>query len=901
MRAASQQTLQTAPLRLRSKADLLLGALPWPLALLLLCAALWAWVLRSNAIEREHLRDKALAIAAAQSRAYASQLDRNLGQIDYILLSMKYHWLKSGGAVDLAEQVRAGLVPEGSEVSISVFDSDGAVVTSTCLDQIGKLRIAGRDYFNAHAASPDPGLRISRPMLSLLKRQVIVLSRRLDAPDGSFAGVIVAAVDPGALISVADETALGADDTVTVRRADGAFFSARKLGAAADGPMFRTDPAFAQPSGAGYRSGDWFRDGQARIVAWRSAARYPVVAIVGLSERALLDAHSSGAGQRVAIAAACSAALLLLAGCGMQRSARRLRQEHHWREVRAAYRLATENAREGFYMLRALHDGNGAVVDFLIEDCNERGAMYRGLPRQALVGSRLSAVLPLLFKEAMLPACRRAMEQGFYEDELYVPEHGERAPQWLHRRLIRSGVGLAVTLRDISDCKAHQQALLQLANTDPVTSLSNRHWLMAHLPAAVEAARQRRGMLALMYADLDDFKNINDTVGHAAGDALLKAAALRLQALMRPGDRIARLGGDEFTIILESVASADEVAAVAGRIGAALSAAFAIDASEKRHALRASIGISMFPRDGNDGDTLLKHADIAMYEAKAQGKGCYCFFEAAMAQRLHAELGREAGLRQAIADGELLLYYQPRVRADSGMLTSMEALVRWRHPARGLIAPDEFIPLAEKTGLIVPLGRQVIELACRQLAQWKRQGLPLVPVSINVSPCQISVGGVSAAVAEALRREGIPAELLEIEITESATVDEGGTAGEEIAALQAMGIRMYVDDFGTGYSCLAQLKQLDMDGLKIDRAFTMQLPGGPDDRALFEAIVSMAHAFRMRVVAEGVETSEQMRALQDLRCDEVQGYFVSRPVPADKAEALLRAGGMTRGFPAAQR
>jgi diguanylate cyclase (GGDEF)-like protein len=539
-------------------------------------------------------------------------------------------------------------------------------------------------------------------------------------------------------------------------------------------------------------------------------------------------------------------------------------------------------------MLRALSGPDKDIVDFLIEDCNERGAAYRGIPRLALIGSRLSRILPVLFSKNMFPACREAMINGFHEDEMYVPPRNERPAQWLHRRLIRTGNCLAVTLRDITEIKTHQQALMQLANTDPVTMLPNRHWLTAYLREAVANAAKNKTMLAVLFADLDDFKNINDTVGHVAGDALLKAAGLRLSAVVRPQDKVARLGGDEFTIIVEGPANQHEVTAMAERIIATLAEPFHVEYGEQTHSVRASIGIALYPRDGTDGDTLLRHADIAMYSVKAGGKGTYRFFESGLSQRRLARLRREAELKHAIAHGELVLHYQPRVNAITGELTSMEALVRWMHPLHGLIPPDEFIPLAEETGAIVPLGAQVIEMACARLALWKSQGLPVVPVSVNVSAKQICTGDVSRLLAAALARHALAPALIEVEITESATMGEGNSALAALADIQALGINLYVDDFGTGYSCLAELKRLRMDGLKIDRAFTSRLLKGEDDRALFTAIVSIARAFDMRIVAEGVETAEQLRALQQHACDEVQGYYISRPVPAQEVAELLR-------------
>ena len=861
----------------------------WPLVFGALAAALWTWALWMVEHEKRAIDERAFATAAAQSRAYADQLDRIVGQVDYIMLSLKYHWQQTAGDVNLEEQVNQGLVPVSAGMSVTIMDRRGDAVTSTLPLVKGGFNVAHRDYFKAHQADAKLGMAISRPMMGTRQRRpIVILSRRLDDAGGVFDGLIVVAIEPTYLSSFVDYTGLRAGDFIAARRRDGAFFAARLAdGVPASQPMLKADPVFATPSGLEKMAGERFVDGRARFVGWHSARNYPIVALVGLAEDGLMTAYANREQELRLIALAGSALLLLITGIGMTLTCWRIWRKQYAREVQATYRLATDSAREGFYMLRPLYDASRELTDFLIEDCNERGAMYRGVPRDKLIGSRLSAMVPALFQSHMLPACRQAMEYGFLEDEMHVPARGARPAQWLQRRLERSGMGLAVTLRDISDNKAHQEALVELANADPVTTLPNRHWLMRYLPTAIERARAGGTLMAVLFVDLDDFKNVNDTLGHAAGDELLRAAGLRLKALVRPDDSIARLGGDEFTVILESARSEDEVLAVAERIIAALGDAFTL-ADGSRHAVRASIGISLYPRDGDDGATLLKHADIAMYAAKADGKGNYRSFQPRLSELLVSRLNGQAELRQAISAGQLELHYQPRVLGQTGELSSMEALVRWRHPTRGLVAPDDFIPLAEESGLILPLGELVMSTACAQLAQWQAQGLPVVPLSINVSVRQIDKGGVSAFLAGCMALHRIDAAQIEVEITESATMANEGAGGAELAAIRALGVKLYVDDFGTGYSSLSQLKRLDMDGLKVDQSFTAQLDGGAEDLAFFTAIVAMAHAIGMRVVAEGVETAGQLRILQTLHCDEVQGYYVSAPVPAEAVPALLK-------------
>ena len=692
-----------------------------------------------------------------------------------------------------------------------------------------------------------------------------------------------------------DEIDFGEGDFIALRSAEGDFLiSKTKKGVQFKVANLLERWAHDAPSGMLYRSAEQYRDKKARIIAWNTAASYPIMVVVGVGEDSLRAEYEPRSREILLFAASGTLLLLVVAAGGMRRSMRKLSEVQHNREVNEAYRIATESANEGFYMLRPLYGKNRDINDFLIEDCNERGAMYKELPREALVGRTVVEAISKTLQPRMMGFLRKAMKTGFLEEEIQLPQKGSRAPQWLHMRIVRSSAGLAVTLRDITESKSHQQALVLMANADPVTSLPNRHWLMRHLPGAVDHARFTGTMLAVLFVDLDDFKNINDTLGHAAGDELLKAAALRLKGVIRPQDKIARLGGDEFTMVVESAQAREDVLAVTERVIQTLRSPFALANGECKHFLQASVGISLFPEDGSDPETLLRQADIAMYAAKSSGKGMYCFFEPNMERHLVMQLTRQTELRQGIGRGELVLHYQPRVRGDTGEITSMEALVRWNHPERGLIPPVEFIPMAEKIGLIVPLGEEVIRMACLQLARWKEEGLDVVPISVNVSAQQIDAGTVSAILDSALAGNGLDASLIEVEITESATIAEEGQAVEEMEAIQKTGIKVYVDDFGTGYSCLAQLKRLDMDGLKIDRAFTSQMLNSPADAALFEAIVSMAHALGMRVVAEGVETAEQLAALQALACDEVQGYFVSRPVPAARRGDCWKSASCSR-------
>jgi EAL domain-containing protein (putative c-di-GMP-specific phosphodiesterase class I) len=342
---------------------------------------------------------------------------------------------------------------------------------------------------------------------------------------------------------------------------------------------------------------------------------------------------------------------------------------------------------------------------------------------------------------------------------------------------------------------------------------------------------------------------------------------------------VARLGGDEFVIILEDVAAADEAAEIAQRVLAAFEEGFHY--RHRVHAIGASIGISLCPIDATQAETLLKSADIAMYAVKTAEKGSCRFFEPRMLQVLQDRLETEMQLRHALKNDELVVYYQPRIDLASGATSSLEALVRWMHPQRGLISPNEFIPLAEETGLIIPLGEVVIEKVFAQVASWARPGAPLVPVSINVSPRQLHEVDIPQLFSDAFNRHKVDPALIEVEITESSMVGEAERALEAIKALQSMGVKVLIDDFGTGYSSLSQLQELNFDVLKIDRSFTLKGNTSTEGEAFLDAIITMAHALGMHVVAEGVENMEQLKVLKRLQCDEAQGFLFSVPLPPE--------------------
>ena len=562
--------------------------------------------------------------------------------------------------------------------------------------------------------------------------------------------------------------------------------------------------------------------------------------------------------------------------------------------VRAGYRIASEGSNEGVYLFSAQRDANQNVIDFIVEDCNQRAASFVGKTRQDFVGTRLSDIDGGTNIHVSMAALLKGMASETSEDEFRVSPFGQLQASWIHRRLIRCGDNLAMTLCDVTAIKAHGQALARMENNDALTKLPNRHWLQGFLPGALERSAANGRMAALLVIDVDNFKNINDTLGHVAGDELLQAVAFRIRAAIRPNHPVVRLGGDEFMVVIEQVDATDEVAGIAARLINVFSDPFTLGGCAA-HAIRSSIGVSVFPEDGTEVETLLKHADIAMYAAKNSGKAHFEFYQPHLSELLLVRLGSEEALRQAIDGDQFVVYYQPRVNAHTGQLCSMEALIRWQHPHRGLVQPIDFISLAEDTGLIVHIGAIVLEKVCAQLAQWRDAGVPLVPVSVNVSSRQFVDTDLRTMFLTTMARHRIDPTLLEVELTESCMMGDDDHVINELAALQIIGLKLLVDDFGTGYSSLSQLQRLNFDVLKVDMAFTTALDKSKEGEVFFKAIVWMTHALGMRVVAEGVETAEQLRILQRLACDEIQGYLISRPVPASEMAVLMERGALFPG------
>jgi diguanylate cyclase (GGDEF)-like protein len=451
---------------------------------------------------------------------------------------------------------------------------------------------------------------------------------------------------------------------------------------------------------------------------------------------------------------------------------------------------------------------------------------------------------------------------------------------------LADNISFALENFDHADRRAEAEARIQyLATHDGLTGLPNRMMFNQLLDQNIKSARRHESKCAVLFIDLDRFKFINDSLGHAAGDALLVEVARRLRRCVRESDVVARLGGDEFVIVLNDVSDREQISTVARKILTGLIPALTLAGHDCR--TTGSIGIAMFPDHGDDAETLTKNADTAMYLAKEEGKNDFRFFSLEIESQSIERLMLESSLRHALELDQLSVQYQPKIDVVSNRINGVEALLRWTHPDLGTLAPMKFIPLAEETGLIVPIGRWVLETACAQNMAWQHQGLEPISMAVNLSPRQFLDEHLLQDIDDVLKKTGMPAHLLQLEITESMVMQNVDRAVKLLDDIQGRGVRLAIDDFGTGYSSMSLMKRFPIDTLKIDRSFVRDLTENPEDRAIATAIINMGKALGLTVVAEGVETTEQDAFLRNHSCDELQGYLFSRPVSADAIPSFL--------------
>ena len=826
--------------------------------------------------------------AVTLASSHAEQVAMTVATINEQTLTLQHYAEEGRARLNLLDQWNEGLFGARRVNGVAITDKDGNILTSTIVNPLVK-NISTLPMFGRYKSGELKGLHIFPPSAGMMSyRSIIRFMREVRSPGGEFNGIISIGCLPTYFLSASVHGRLGKQDYLSVLGADGTVYVRQtRDGIDAGQSKFIRPLNFEGATGFRELAGSQFTDGIPRYVAWAPIVGTQLFALSALSPDNALVAYRQS--KTVYLGWAMGWSLLFAAICiaGLLLYGRLLLRANEAERVKRTYRLATEGAGEGFYMLEPVRNEHGAVVDFSILDCNALAARFMDFGPADLIGKKVSELHASHYGTQLITLFRRALERGYDDAEVRLPESSRYNVQWINRKMVATEGSLAVTVIDISEKKQQEKALRDSANHDALTGLPNRYWLTTQLPRSVHNAQGANSCIALFFVDLDNFKDINDTLGHHAGDLVLQEAAARLQMAVRPQDAVIRLGGDEFTVLIEGVDNTADIQNLVERIIFELGRPVLVE-GKTISMLNGSVGISRYPHDAKNSEELLQHADVAMYVAKTNGKTCFAFYTPEIGQLRTGRLEVERELREAIANRDFVVHFQPRLNVRSGVVVGAEALVRWRHPTKGLIQPAHFIELAERTGLILEIGEIVIDMVCEQLEKWVRDGALLVPISVNVSPIQFNRRNVADFVIENVKRRAVPARFLEIEMTEAAILDSR-EAHTQFSALRAFGIKLLVDDFGTGYSSLAQMQFFRLDVLKIDQSLTSKLGKGPEAKVVYAAIVAMGHAMGMSITAEGVETQEQMTILSDLHCDDMQGFLIAYPLPGELFQEFLKA------------
>ncbi|NHZ66770.1 bifunctional diguanylate cyclase/phosphodiesterase [Massilia genomosp. 1] len=857
----------------------------------------------------------------------------------------------------------------------------------------GSYNLSDRAYFRIHREQPTYGMHIEGPIISKLGVPFISFSRRINRPDGSFGGVIVAALEPKYLRRFYDAVKVGKDGIVALVRTDGVLMLRVPAAGMAEGKRLAFVPNFHETPGvldAGSYIADSNIDQIRRLYFYQRVNGRPlVVVVVGLGEDELLADWYGMAGAYIGVSLAFLVVLAGLSSLALRELHKRFRlnlaligswrldlksRSGHWSEQ--MYRLlglppadqpppldvflqqihphdrhlvesAVQHGMNWAGELRSnpalgpqrtfhsrstgVHDAAGNVIALIgtLQDVTERRQSNEKLELAARVFEYTRDGIVVTDAASNIVAVNGAFERitqysesevlgrnirilrsnlhgidfyrqvwetvardGHWRGEIWNRrKNGEVFPEWLTVSAVASAehgmAGYVGVFTDLSDITEANEQLQFMVNHDPLTRLPNRSLLNDRLEQAIEAAHQAQRAIAVLLLNIDRLQRVNDSIGHDAGDLLLREMAQRLLARLHPGDTLARIGSDEFVLVLGRVDDNDDINAAAQQMLGTVAAPCQLLGIEV--VVTASVGIALFPLDGITPGDLIRNADTALSHVKNSGRNSFRYFTSEMNTRALHWMALEHRLRSALGRSEFSLFYQPQLRLADMRVCGAEALIRWRSAELGMVSPAEFIPLAEDSGLIVEIGEWVIRTACAQNKAWQDAGLCTLPVAVNVSAHQITAGTLPAIVSSALRASGMQARYLAIELTESVLMQEAELAMAQIAELRGMGVAVALDDFGTGYSSLSYLSRFALDKLKIDQSFVRNITEDAKSAAIAKATIALAHGLGITVVAEGVETRAQRDYLDGAGCDEVQGYFFSRPVAADEFVALLAA------------
>jgi diguanylate cyclase (GGDEF)-like protein/PAS domain S-box-containing protein len=867
--------------------------LAFPAFALVFLAVLWAATLHFITTERTRAAQVSAVLSQEMADTYEAQVVRALHDIDQTLKFIQYVYAQKGQAAVLEElKIRALLLPDRL-FTISINDRQGSVVAST--RQGGSADPTAPAFFSGPAhndriwvSPPQPDPITGEPLLKF--------SRSMPAADGVFADVITVSVAAAYFVSNYEASKMGEQGAIGLLGTDGVFRSLRVGEVISSGETVDYQDAVGAVDESGNPSPQarvaW--DGVRRFTSARKLYDFPLAVVVGLSEDEQSAAYSQRARSYLAWASVGSMVLILLAAALWRMSwqiekgrrneiAERQRSEQQLRIAATAF-----EAQDAMLIVNDQH---------LVLQVNRAFTADTGHREEDLVGHDTRALQSFNHDSDFYRAMWRCVKRnGTWQGEIWQRHRdGVAHLKWLSISTVKDATGrvshYVSSQTDITERKRSEQRIHELAYFDSLTRLPNRTLLLERLNTLQLANAADGHYAALLSINLDNFKTLNDTLGRDVGDQLLCKVALRLQACMEEGHTVARLGGDEFGVLLTGLGRVETQARarseqVSQNILKILGRSYTLKLL--RHASTASIGVALFLDQRAAADALMKQANLAMYQAKEDGRNKVRFFDPYMEAAVMDRATLEADMRQGLAEQQFLLHYQPQVQGDSQIMGA-EVLVRWLHPQRGMVSPVDFIPLAEETGLILPLGHWVLETACAQLTQWAGQpGMDHLTVAVNVSARQFHQADFLEQVLAVLARTGARPERLKLELTESMLVADMAQVIEKMHALKAHGIGFSLDDFGTGFSSLSYLKLLPLDQLKIDQAFVRDVLNNPSDAAIVKVIIGLAQALDLAVIAEGVETQQQRDFLAAAGCPAYQGYFFSRPLALAGFEAFAR-------------
>jgi diguanylate cyclase (GGDEF)-like protein len=766
---------------------------------------------------------------------------------------------------------------------INVFDADGVLINASSAWPAPSVSVADRAYFKAFTSGPRSPDQLVEPVFSRITGAwTIVTARKIAGPNGEFLGVISRGIEPANFEKFFATLALGPDATVAMHHRDGTLLARYPHIDAMIGKNFNRGPANVRQVFELARSTSRLTspiDGNDRLISSRTLSRFPIVIVATTKTSAALADWREQISILIAVATASVLAIVVL----LFLVVRKLSQQHRQSQQRLTLEkqrldTAVNNMTQGLLMF----DSEQRLVI-----CNKRYIEMYGLSADVVKpGCSFHDVIAHRkatgsFEGDVEHYVALVLRDVALRNSMVITTPNGRSIQVVNEPLPFGG--WVATHEDITERRRTEERITHLAHYDALTDLPNRalfrEQLRSELPRVTPDCQ-----LAVLYIDIDEFKGVNDSLGHMVGDELLKSVAASLSACVRDTDFVARLGGDEFAIVQTAVRCETDVTDLVNRIHEAIRTPYECQGHQVTS--DASIGIAMAPRDGSDLDEILRNADLAMYAAKSAGRRTWRFFKPEMDAQVQARRVLEMDLRQALTEGcGLEVYYQPCVDLQDNRITGCEALVRWRHPARGMISPADFVPIAEETGLINRLGEWVLTTACQEAATWPA---PL-KLAVNVSPVQFKSGTLALKVIAALAASGLPASRLELEITEAVLILDDDAALAILHQLRSVGVRIALDDFGTGYSSLSYLQRFPFDKIKIDRCFITDIAEPAGSAGIVQAVVNIATERQMATTAEGVETAQQRDLLRKLGCSEMQGYLFSAPKPAAEIRPLLLA------------